>query len=382
MIPRTFRRLGFAVLVGLLLAAALPAAGAASPPPPAAEDVVIAILDTGIAPHQEFAADQVVAWWDFTDASDDPRGRHFDPRRGPYDDHGHGTAVASMAAGRNVVPEKTPSFAPGAKLAVAKVVDGDGSVMFRMEDAIRWAVNVARADVINISIGTIVPVPFAPRHIYLAKYEALAYARERGVLVTVANGNGMGVGAVPGPGAWSPYASSLDVLAVGADGIDSLHTHFDPEVVASYRAHLADHTGPARYEDDQGTSFSSPRVAGLAARLKLEARAAGRDLAAGGLERLVKFSATDTDLPPSHEGYGDIDATAAALAIEHARAGTLPARPDPDVSGIYVEEVAGRQRALNDLRTGAPPDRGARPAPARPASFGRQLSRPGSLQRP
>jgi hypothetical protein len=43
-----------------------------------------------------------------------------------------------------------------------------------------------------------------------------------------------------------------------------------------------------------------------------------------------------------------IDAAQLSAALAAARAGTLVTRPDPDPSAIYVEDVAGTERAVND----------------------------------
>lgn len=338
--------------------AAAPAAHAQTPPPPKAEDTIIALLDTGIAPaHKEFAPGQVVAWWDFTNKSATPDGRHFDERKAPYDGHGHGTHTAAMAAGLNADPAKTPSFSPGTKLAIAKVATDNGSVTGDHAAAFRWATDVAKADVINMSIGSIIPFPGDAASIFRATYAAIEYARSRGVLVTLANGNGIGnAGLIPGLGASSSYSMSLASLNVGAAGTEGLNKSWDPEVAAQYRVVGPDNKTTEGYKNTAGTSFSAPLVAGFATRLFTEARGAGRNPTPGEVERLIKYVARDTEMPPVHEGYGIVDAEVLPAALEHARNGTFPARPDPDVSGTYVEEVAGRQRALNNGRTEAPPD--------------------------
>lgn len=347
-------------VLALLGALALsPAAGAQTPQqPPQQDDLVIALLDTGIAPaHKEFAPGQVVAWWDFTNKSVEPQGRWFDERKAPYDGHGHGTHTAAMAAGLNADPSKTPSFAPGTKLAIAKVGTDNGSITGNLEAAFRWATDVAKADVINMSIGSIVIWPGHAASIFRGTYAAIEDARAKGVLVTLANGNGTGnAGLVPGFGASSSYSMSLAALAVGAAGTEGLNKSWDPEVVAQYRVVGPDNKTTDGYKSTAGTSFSAPLMAGFGLRLLVEARAAGQKATPGAIERLMKYSARDTEMAPVHEGYGVLDAAQLPAALEHARNGTLPARPSPDVSGTYVEEVAGRQRALNNGRTSAPPD--------------------------
>jgi len=354
-------RVALPILAAAVLASA-PGAGAAVPDPPKDEDLVIGVLDTGVAAqHEAFGKDQVVAWWDFTKTGESPDDRHFDERRPPYDGHGHGTVTAAMAAGLQPATKATPSFAPGTKLAIAKVGTDEGAISGDIAAAIRWAVDVAKADIINISIGTIVPVPGAPLHLWADDYDALTHARAQGVLVTVANGNGLGnLGLLPGLGSSSNYGASLSTLAVGAAGTAGANKSYDPEVAAQYTVTHPDNDTKNGYASGGGTSYASPLVAGFAARLLRAAAQAGRPLPVGRLERLIKWSARGTELPPVFEGYGVIDAAQLEAATGHARNGTLPARPSPDADAIYVDEVTARQKALNNGKVSPPPDEGAR----------------------
>jgi hypothetical protein len=315
--------------------------------PPAEDDHVGCVLDTGInATHQAFARGQVVAWWDFTAAPD--AGSHFDRESPVEDTDGHGTATAAMVAGRPV-GDATRSMAPGASLAIARVarasdeIDGD-----LLPGAIRWCVEHARADVISVSIGSLVPLPGAQNGVSAPVYRALDAAREAGVLVVVSNGNGAGdVGLVPSAGALSNYGSSLSVLAVGASGADGLTVSDDPEVAAQFRVRAPRHDSSTAVGPIAGTSFGAPLTAGFALSVLRASDEAGRRLTVGALEQLVKDAARDTELPPSTEGYGVIDAAQLPRALVHAREGTSPARPSPDVSALYVEEVAGAKRRAN-----------------------------------
>lgn len=331
----------------LAVLALLPAAAAVAQEDPT-QGVRVCVVDTGInAAHQEFAPDQLVGFFDFSAGKPKP-GQAWDPRKKPYDPNGHGTLTAAMAVGRGVSPQATKSFAPGFRLASAKVADDEGSIVGDIGAAVRWCTDTIGAQVINISIGSIVSLSVVGQLLWAGDYEALAYARSKGVLVTVANGNGTGnLGLVPGDGASSNYGSSGDVLAVGASGTQAATVSYQPEVAAQFSITGPDNEGTDKYVGASGTSFSSPLTAGFAARLVAEARSAGRALAGDGLEALVKSAATDTTMPPFWEGYGVIDADALPAALAAAREGRLVPRPDPDVSAIYVEQVAGTQRALH-----------------------------------
>lgn len=316
---------------------------------------VVAVIDTGVNVfHHEFdyrgagsPDDQVVAWWDFTSAK---KGGIAHPQPGqtwdahvadPYDNHGHGTGVASVAVGRNRTGQMQRAFAPGFPLAVAKVGNRDGAIEGDVAAAIRWAVDTVKADVINVSIGTITPFPA----LLIDVDEAAQYARHSGVLVVFANGNGWLNLGLPGDPGWaSGYGFSTHALAVGGSGAsDPYRIHTDPEVAAPFRQTVAWANGG--YATVAGTSFSAPLVAGMAARLKYESMSFGHRGDPGYIETLLKRGARDTQTPPQFEGYGVLDAIAFdQTLIHHAWAGKLPPRPTPDVSAVYVEKINGTLR--------------------------------------
>ncbi|HVF11999.1 MAG TPA: S8 family serine peptidase [Actinomycetota bacterium] len=322
-------------------------------------ELVVAVVDTGIrATHQEFdyqgassTTDQIVAWWDFsgetTPALLPGPGQTWDPRvADPFDGNGHGTATASAAVGLNKVGAafKQPSFAPGFKLAVAKVGEADGTVSGDLNAAVRWAVDSVKADVINISIGPIVPFPSSLADID----EAIAYARSKGVLVVVSNGNGYGNVGGPGDPGWASPYSNINSFSIGGSG--STTTPYtittDPEVAAAYTQRLASKSSNTAYANISGTSFSAPLVAGMAAKLMSIAVANGQNASPAYIETLLKYLARDTATPPTFEGYGILDALSFAAGSGHAAAGTLPGRPNPDPNGLYVETVANGLRDI------------------------------------
>jgi hypothetical protein len=339
-------------VIGCLLVLACGAGPAGAQTADPTQGVRVCLVDSGVnAAHQEFAPGQLVGYWDFTDVSSRKAGA-FDPKHEPADDHalGHGTLAAAMAVGRNRSPRTTPSFAPGFPFAMADVMDPNGTVSGDVAAGIRWCVDTIGAAVINVSIGSLTPTTGFRDVVWGDDYAALRYAREKGVLITVGNGNGTAnVGAVPGDGAITNYGSSVDVLSVGGAGTDGALISWQPEVAAQYGITGPSNQGTDGYRDWGGTSFSSPLVGGFAARLIAEARSVGRTLKAEQLEALVKSAARDTEIPPVWEGYGVVDAAQLPAALAAARAGTLVARPDPDVSAVYVEDVAGTEREVSDM---------------------------------
>ncbi|HYN88648.1 MAG TPA: S8 family serine peptidase, partial [Ardenticatenaceae bacterium] len=107
--------------------------------------VSIAILDTGIdTDHPDFA-DRLADTADFTD-------------QGVRDGHGHGTHVASTAAGSGKASKgQYVGVAPAATLLVAKVLRNDGTgMMSTVLAGIEWAVEQG-AHIINLSLGGLGP---------------------------------------------------------------------------------------------------------------------------------------------------------------------------------------------------------------------------------
>ena len=345
--------LAAAVVVSVTSAPVLAATSGVSSGRVVAHSPIIAVLDSGLrASHREFdyrgwraANDQLVGWWDFT-ADKKPKvvlprpGQRWDPQvRVPYDDAGHGSGVAAMAVGLNRSASKTPSSAPGYRLAVGKVLDSANAGQATLAAAITWATHTVHADVISISIGSPTPLPAA---VSAQIFAAIDDAWQSGTLVVVANGNGWGdVGLVPGQPGWaSDFGSSTHVLAVGESETQGVLDDTDPEVTAQGNVHTATNTGDDDYTDEGGSSFAAPFVAGFAARLIEAARQAGKRLSPDRLRELIEYSAVDTVRPPASEGYGEIALQQLAAALGYARSGGLPARPNPDPTGWYVDNVA------------------------------------------
>ena len=111
--------------------------------------VGICVVDTGIDPGHEQLSGRVDGWKDFV--SD---------RTTPYDDHGHGTHVASIAAGDGTGANATTADSYGgvarsARLYGAKVLDStgygaDSDVVLGIE----WCAAQPGVDVISMSLGS------------------------------------------------------------------------------------------------------------------------------------------------------------------------------------------------------------------------------------
>lgn len=328
-------------------------------------EVIVGIIDTGVrATHKEFSylgptstTDQFVGWWDFSTqkgpAQSPAPGVTWDNRGGvhpsaPYDGYGHGTAVASMAVGLNVSTVKTtPSLAPGYKLAVAKVANDNGSFTGDVPAAVRWMVDTVKADVINLSFSYSIAIVLPAPSFLTNMADSIRYATQRGVTVTVANGNGLAnLGLIAAnPGDANSPADVPEAISVGASGLNGFLVSTDPEVAAVYSPVEASISCDTCYVNEAGTSFSSPYVAGFVARVIKAARDAGRSSEPAYVEQLLKYSAQDTFVPPAFEGYGILTGGQLSAAVTHAAAGTLPAANT--ANQLYVDTVAGSVRSIS-----------------------------------
>lgn len=319
------------------------------------EEVIVAVLDSGIrATHVEFSPDQVKAWWDFTDTRSTKHypgwGETWDPFVGPYDDHGHGTAVASVAVGANVLVAKQDSFCAGCGLLAAKIVRSDGRVdLGDAARALRWAVD-AGADVVVLSIaGSLAGTGVLPGALTELD-EAVEEAAEAGVLVVAAAGNGLASRNLPGQVSWSQAVGfSRHALIVGGSGpsiADHSKFNHDPEVVADavdvWTAYNADDASAKRWT---GTSLAAPRVAGLAAAAAAAAQRAGCPLDADALEAGIKAVARDGPAPPTLEGAGYIGKDEADALLRMAGSCAPPA----DAGGPHEAATDAARWASSDL---------------------------------
>lgn len=111
-------------------------------------DIVIAIIDTGIDPnHRDLNNGKIIGWRDFING-----------RSTPYDDNGHGTHVASIAAGEGEANPAYMGVAPGAALVGVKVLNSSGSGSTSgVISGVNWVVqnkNTYGINILNLSLGS------------------------------------------------------------------------------------------------------------------------------------------------------------------------------------------------------------------------------------
>ncbi|SDU64863.1 Serine protease, subtilisin family [Jiangella alkaliphila] len=280
---------------------------------------VIAVLDTGVdATHPDLAG-QVVAERNFSMSAD------------AVDRDGHGTHVASTAAGTGAASNGSfRGVAPEAKLISGKVLDDYG--FGQVSDLIagmEWAVEQG-ADVVNVSLGTEPTDGQDPASLAVDRL-----TEESGALFVIAAGNfgdgpetvtspaaadaALAVGAVDGDDVLAPFSSRGPRLADGA---------IKPEITApgvaitAARSTTIDDGGgdDETYRSMSGTSMATPHVAGAAAIL------AGQypDWSAAQLRAvLMSTAAPASDVSIYEQGAGRVDVAEAATVSVVPSAGEL-----------------------------------------------------------
>ncbi|MFI7502945.1 type VII secretion-associated serine protease mycosin [Streptomyces sp. NPDC049687] len=183
--------------------------------------------------------------------------------QGTTDAVGHGTRVAGIIAARPAKGTGFVGLAPDATIIPIKQnnAEGDGTAL-TLAESIRYAVDEG-ADVINISQDTANAVEPAP-----SLKQAVDYALDRQVVVVASAGNdGLG-----GNVKVTYPASYGGVLAVAASDRNNERASFSQSGefvgVAAPGVDMVSTVPGDGHCSDNGTSFSAPYVAGVAALLK------------------------------------------------------------------------------------------------------------------
>ncbi|MCA9836389.1 MAG: S8 family serine peptidase [Trueperaceae bacterium] len=303
-------------------------------------NLTVAVIDSGVNATESLEA-ALLPGYDFV--SQQPLQK---------DESGHGTAVATLIAGRGPYW----GMAPEARILPLKVLDehnqGSSSSLVQAllfaADLLEDLPNPHPADIINLSLGSYSYSPLL--------YETLVKLDKLGIMVLAAAGNDSGDIAFPARfsevisvsaaevqrGNWSlaPYANfgeGLDLLAPLGGWTSTQAGTYAETGVLSYGL---------QEERFQGTSFATAEISGLAA-LALELT--GSSLLAR--EALLK-SATDLSLPgwDATTGYGLINPAALIHAsqetvrnqVEMIRVQVLDAGSGQEISRYY----GGLEQAL------------------------------------
>jgi len=287
--------------------------------------VKIAVVDSGVDVTHPDLADKIAGTYDAAatggESTDDVT-----------DDVGHGTFVAGVAAARTNNHTGVAGAGWDAKVLAVKIAGDSGDISIDDEvRGIQWATDHG-ANVINLSLGG------SDRS--AAEAAAIAAAQRAGVVVVAAAGNEADT-------TRSYPAAYPGVIAVGATDVAG-HTRADFSNYGSWVTVAAPGVGifstvprdsqmwgqqPKRYTAGDGTSFSTPLVAGEAALLKAQNPAA----TVAQLRRAIVASA---------HGYGHLGLGTGQVDFAAARRHLVPAVPPENLT-------AGQQPGRLRITAGA-----------------------------
>ncbi|MYR45826.1 S8 family serine peptidase [Streptomyces sp. SID5910] len=225
--------------------------------------VTVAVLDSGVdAGHPDLAGRIAES-------------RSFIAGEEVADRHGHGTHVTSTVGGSGAASDgKEKGVAPGATLAVGKVLNDQGSgseseIIAGME----WAARDVDADIVSMSLGSTEPSDGTDPMAQAVN----TLSRETGALFVIAAGNTGAPSSIGSPGAAD---AALTVGAVdSADqaawftsggpryGDDALKPDLSAPGVGILAARSRLSEGSGDYTSMDGTSMATPHIAGVAALL-------------------------------------------------------------------------------------------------------------------
>lgn len=267
-------------------------------------DVVIAVMDTGIdAEHVDLDGGKVIGWYDAVNGELDP-----------YDDHGHGTHVASIAAGTGEGdPGIQEGVAPGAALVGIKTLPEAGKKGNPADTlrGLRWILqnlDTYGINVVNMSIGTSAS--------YEARKEIIEVINEidaQGVPVFVSAGN---------DGNKTPYYDTLSTYAkYTSTSVGNIKDPYEGEwglsegssrgtdrnvsynngpyvVLPGYNIRAAAANTGSEYTVKSGTSMSAPMLSGVYALMYDAAYSLGQSTT-------IRFSGTDMGEIGYDKNYGN-----------------------------------------------------------------------------
>jgi subtilisin family serine protease len=300
---------------------------------------VVAVIDSGVQADHPDLAGRIGAGYDEVQRDGTPQ-----------DGDGHGTHVSGIIAAVSGNGIGVESVAPGATIMPIRVLgdDGGGST-----DDVAAGIDYARthgADVINLSLGSEVPLIGALGGD--AFEAAVRRATAAGIVVVAAAGNNgvpvceqpsatglLCVGAVDKRRArsfFTTFGSGVGVVAPGGSGGSSTAMPGE-DILSTFKG--------STFQELAGTSQAAPHVAGVAALL----------VARGvrGAAAVQRIRATATDLgPPGDDaefGSGLVNARAAVAGLGGGGIGS----PGPGHTALKpFARVKQRQRARSVLRRG------------------------------
>ncbi len=299
------------------------------------EGMKIGIVDTGIDPNHADFEGRVAAMTSLVGGDG-------------TDDNGHGTHVASIAAGTGVTSDgKYRGVAPAASLYVVKVLDANGSgSMSGVMAGIEWAVDQG-VHVINLSLGSSGPCDGTDALSTLCDQAV----QQHGIVVCTAAGNaGPEASTVGSPGCarWVITVGAVD----DADKVTSFSSRgptsdgrvkpdlvFPGAGIVAAQAHgtaLGSVVAPG-YIRLSGTSMATPHATGTVA-LLLQAKP---DLTPNQVKWALLTTALELGDNPNAQGSGRGDVFAAYQKILNETPPDLPDPPEPTLPDTRPQPPIG-----------------------------------------
>ena len=253
------------------------------------------------------------------------------------DTNGHGTFVASIAAGSVTNGEGIAGFGGDAQLLVVKAGPGDGTFTDVDEAAgITYAIDHG-ARIVNLSFGGAGTTSI--------ERNAVRYAIDHGALVVAAAGNefgvgnpveypaallqpvgsdgaggaGLSVGASTQTGTRARFSNTGSWISLAAPGENVLGDLSSLSPASMYPRSPLPGSQSGVYGYSSGTSFAAPQVAGAAALVW----AANPQLTAQQVAQILKQTASGGGRWTPDLGFGVIDVAAAVAAAQAGQPGVL-----------------------------------------------------------
>ena len=209
------------------------------------QPITVAVIDTGVCmSHEDLEGRVLSGGYDFVDNDDDPE-----------DVFGHGCSVAGIIAANTDNAIGIAGFAPNSSILPVRVLGPSGSGS--MADVAAGIVYAADngADIINLSLGSMVGSQVTK--------DAVEHAMDKGVTVIASAGNSGG----SLPGYPARYEGVVAVGAIDSNGARSSFSNKGGNIWAPGRDVHTTYLDNG-YKALNGTSFSAPYVAAMAAVLQ------------------------------------------------------------------------------------------------------------------
>ncbi|MCZ6777933.1 MAG: S8 family peptidase [Acidobacteria bacterium] len=309
--------------------------------------VGVAVVDSGVANHEDFSNGVNSSIRGFVDFVGDTDKKLIDP-------YGHGTHVAGILAGHGSAVDRFSGIAPGSSLYILRVLDGNGrgtvSNVLRALDWIRHNAAAHNIRIVNLSLGHPVFEPYNSDPLCKAVEDLV----RRGIVVVAAAGNyGLCDGAecyggitVPGN---SPYAITVGAMNPRgtASRVDDVMARFSsrgptfvdgivkPDIVAN-GVFSVSMTSPGSYFETRygelevssteydasvgsgdyfllsGTSMAAPVVSGIAAMMLQKNPSLTPNL----VKAILMYTAEDRGYDIMTQGAGYVNAPGAVEVAE------------------------------------------------------------------